>query len=75
MRDRKYWNGENERERMVDEVLSSYSYRIEFSCSDLLSCLDGIHTAGADTGLIGKLLYVLDIGQVEVVGGFGHLSR
>ncbi|MBO7687262.1 MAG: hypothetical protein J6V72_12800 [Kiritimatiellae bacterium] len=23
MRDRKYWNGENERERMVDEVLSS----------------------------------------------------
>ena len=23
MRDRKYWNGENERERMIDEVLAS----------------------------------------------------
>ena len=26
---------------MVDEVLSRYSYRVESSCSDLLSCLDG----------------------------------
>ena len=57
---------------MVDEVLARDGDSVESAGCDLFSGLDRIHTACADDGLGGIILYMLDIAEVAVIG---HVLR
>ena len=57
---------------VVNEILTRDGDSVELAGGDLLGGLDRVHTAGADDGLGGIVLYMLDIAEVAVIG---HVLR